>query len=281
MSTIRIQALPKFPASVEAGDGITIERSAGVFTFSLDPEGGEFARLNADNEFVGTNTFSGNVGIGTSAPARLLQVGDGTGSKIARIAGGGAAAQGAALEFISATDVWALGNNRAVLGEASNKDFIFYTSVTGSAFRFYNNGSESVRVDPAGLSIGGSGAAQAPLSLTTNTYDFFLAKPSATAGALVQMQYGKMPGNPVLPGSGGISAIELNMNFDGGSTGSNSRYSTALTLVNNMQAGTAGASLGAFVAARATGTWSPNVSGLGGATAGIYFAESSRGGAVL
>ena len=38
MSTIRVQALPKFPASVEAGDGIVIARSGGVFTFSVDPE---------------------------------------------------------------------------------------------------------------------------------------------------------------------------------------------------------------------------------------------------
>ena len=38
MSTIRIQALPRFPASVEAGDGILVERGGGVFTFSIDPE---------------------------------------------------------------------------------------------------------------------------------------------------------------------------------------------------------------------------------------------------
>src|ERR1044072_8825739 len=37
MTTIRIQALPKFPASVEAGDGMIIPRSAGVFTFAVDP----------------------------------------------------------------------------------------------------------------------------------------------------------------------------------------------------------------------------------------------------
>ena len=38
MTTIRIQALPKFPASVEAGDGMIITRSAGVFTFAVDPD---------------------------------------------------------------------------------------------------------------------------------------------------------------------------------------------------------------------------------------------------
>jgi len=38
MTTIRIQALPKFPASVEAGDGMVITRSAGVFTFAVDPD---------------------------------------------------------------------------------------------------------------------------------------------------------------------------------------------------------------------------------------------------
>src|ERR1043166_5092934 len=37
MSTIRIQAIPKFPASVEAGDGVLIAHSGGVFTFSVDP----------------------------------------------------------------------------------------------------------------------------------------------------------------------------------------------------------------------------------------------------
>jgi hypothetical protein len=38
MTTIRIQALPKFPATVEAGDGMIITRSAGVFTFAVDPD---------------------------------------------------------------------------------------------------------------------------------------------------------------------------------------------------------------------------------------------------
>jgi hypothetical protein len=38
MSTIRLQALPRFPASVEAGDGIVVTRSNGVFTFAVDPD---------------------------------------------------------------------------------------------------------------------------------------------------------------------------------------------------------------------------------------------------
>lgn len=60
MSTIRVQALPKFPASVEAGGGIAVANSNGVFTFSLDGPLSSIAGLApAANEaiyFSGPNT---------------------------------------------------------------------------------------------------------------------------------------------------------------------------------------------------------------------------------
>ena len=65
MTTIRIQALPKFPASVEAGDGMVITRGAGVFTFAIDGDffDGTYAKLAAATTFtaVQTITVAGNV----------------------------------------------------------------------------------------------------------------------------------------------------------------------------------------------------------------------------
>jgi hypothetical protein len=77
MSTIRIQALPKFPASVEAGDGITIARHNGVFTFSLDAvplDSGVTGELAIVNGGTGAATASGartNLGlaVGTDVQA--------------------------------------------------------------------------------------------------------------------------------------------------------------------------------------------------------------------
>src|ERR1044072_2872629 len=80
MSTIRIQALPKFPASVEAGDGITIERSGGVFTFSLDTESGVFVPFSGSlgtpssgtlTNATGLPVSTGISGLGTSVATAL------------------------------------------------------------------------------------------------------------------------------------------------------------------------------------------------------------------
>ena len=35
--TLRMKALPRFPARLQGGDGVTVTQSGGVFTFSLDP----------------------------------------------------------------------------------------------------------------------------------------------------------------------------------------------------------------------------------------------------
>src|ERR1044072_5002156 len=80
MSTIRIQALPKFPASVEAGDGITIERSGGAFTFSLDTESGGVVPFNVSlgppssgtlTNATGLSVSTGISGLGTSVATAL------------------------------------------------------------------------------------------------------------------------------------------------------------------------------------------------------------------
>ena len=73
-NTIRIQALPKFPASVEAGDGIVIARSGGVFTFSIDPGAGIFQLADPDLMALANNSTNGlwaRTGAGAGA-ARTL-----------------------------------------------------------------------------------------------------------------------------------------------------------------------------------------------------------------
>ena len=35
---IKVGVIPKFPAQVVAGDGISIDQTGGVFTFSIDPD---------------------------------------------------------------------------------------------------------------------------------------------------------------------------------------------------------------------------------------------------
>src|ERR1044072_4537725 len=74
MSTIRLQALPKFPASVEAGDGITITRTNGTYVFSADPGAGIFQLADADLTALADNPTNGllaRTGAGTGA-ARTL-----------------------------------------------------------------------------------------------------------------------------------------------------------------------------------------------------------------
>src|ERR1043165_8847364 len=74
MSTIRLQALAKFPASVEAGDGIVIARSGGVFTFSVDPGAGIFQLVDDDLTALADNSTNGfwvRTGAGAGA-ARTL-----------------------------------------------------------------------------------------------------------------------------------------------------------------------------------------------------------------
>ena len=72
MSTIRVQALPKFPASVEAGDGITITRTNGTYVFSIDA--GIVQPADADLTALANNSTNGlwaRTGAGTGA-ARTL-----------------------------------------------------------------------------------------------------------------------------------------------------------------------------------------------------------------
>jgi hypothetical protein len=133
------------------------------------------------------------------------------------------------------------------------------------------------------ISVGDSGAPIAPITYSTETSDFFLARPDATIGALLQMQYGKGPSDFIVPPPTGVSGIELNMNFNSGVTGSPARYSSGLNIRNNMVAGVAGATLGAFFFADipTDSTWTPDVSHLGGATGFISLGQSARGGDIF
>src|ERR1700704_4333104 len=77
MSTIRVQALPKFPASVEAGDGMIVTRSGGVFTFPVDVE----AVLGAIGDPV--EVAHGGTGNDYSASSGILSFATGTPSLLA------------------------------------------------------------------------------------------------------------------------------------------------------------------------------------------------------
>src|SRR5688500_17368391 len=64
-SRTRVGTIPKFPAQVIAGDGIEIEESGGVFTFSLDADYAGVWGINGDDIY---SNNAGSVGIGTSTP---------------------------------------------------------------------------------------------------------------------------------------------------------------------------------------------------------------------
>lgn len=83
-NTVRIQALPKFPASVEAGDGITVTRSGGVFAFALDPDVipnfSSALPLSSGEILVATGASDiGKIAAATGAPRQFLGYTSGSG----------------------------------------------------------------------------------------------------------------------------------------------------------------------------------------------------------
>ena len=57
--TVRVKVSPKFPAQVVAGDGITIEQSGGVYTFSAP---GTMAGPPAHRSIAAVAVFDGDTG---------------------------------------------------------------------------------------------------------------------------------------------------------------------------------------------------------------------------
>lgn len=103
---------------------LEFDRSTGLFKFKGRPASGVFA----DNVTIDIN---GNVGIGTTNPARPLQVGNESGQQVVRIAGGsGGTASGSALYLGagSGLDIYALGHYSAINGGAYNDTLTLYAA---------------------------------------------------------------------------------------------------------------------------------------------------------
>src|SRR5687767_5034193 len=64
-SRVKVSTIPQFPAQVIAEDGLLIEQSGGVFTFSLDADYAGIWAINGDDI---SNGNAGSVGVGTSTP---------------------------------------------------------------------------------------------------------------------------------------------------------------------------------------------------------------------
>ena len=98
-----------------------------------------------------TVNTSGNVGIGTSSPGRLLTVGDGTGGKYAEVKGGnsGTSSGASLLVTLASTLSYAYGNKSSILGGAYDNTLLVYNGINSDTV-FYTNNTEQMRIDSSG-----------------------------------------------------------------------------------------------------------------------------------
>jgi hypothetical protein len=116
---------------------LEFDRSTGLFKFKGRPSSGVFADQL-------TITIDGNVGVGTTNPARPLQIGNESGQQIARIAGGSAGTSGGSAIYFGAgaSDIFAIGHYSAIMGGTYNDAFTLFTA------------AKNTILNPAGGNVG-------------------------------------------------------------------------------------------------------------------------------
>lgn len=119
-------------------------------------------------------------------------------------------------------------------------------------------------------------ASSAHLGATADVYDFWIARPSATAGTILQMQDGKGGNLRTLTGA---NATGINFQSLVDTTIAGNTYA-AISLDTQCQAGTGGSCTGINIVTQNNGTWTPGGGALPGAIAVEATGKSTRGGHV-
>jgi hypothetical protein len=129
--------------NVRAGGGVRIVTGGGGMTLDGQPvtTGTNFARLNANQTFTGTNLFAERVGIGVTSPLRSLHVRDISGGPGGDIQVGSDSA-GATPKLVHFGDIHASGRGYVAVGESGSDDRM---ELTAGTFVFTNL-SQSGRV---------------------------------------------------------------------------------------------------------------------------------------
>jgi hypothetical protein len=117
------------------------------FAYSSSAPANSFFHITPHGAIEGTAMCmlpNGSIGIGTTNPARPLQIGNESGQQIARIAGGSAGTSGGSAIYFGAgtSDIFAIGHYSAIMGGTYNDAFTLFTS------------AKNTILNPAGGNVG-------------------------------------------------------------------------------------------------------------------------------